>query len=555
MKRNWQPEELIEHWTLLPTELALLTKKTATNRLGIALLLKFYQYEGHFPASRAEIPTTAIRYVADQLQIDPERLGDYDFEGRTIKAHRALIRNFLGFREATVKDARALTDWLLTQVLAYDLKLESLTLAAQNHLRSLKIEPPTPERLERLVRSALRRFENHFCQATAQKLDPTVCSNLDKLLETATETTEPESPGDNPVATNSPSALAILKTDPGRLGLDSLTKEAAKLEQIRQLDLPSDLFHGISLKVLQTYRQRVAAEPPRELRRHPDSRRYILLAAFCWLRSQEITDNLVELLIQIVHRIGARAERRVDKELLDDFKKVSGKTGLLFKLAQAALDEPEGVVKEVIYPVVGEQTLTNLVREFKATGTAYSEKVYTVMRSSYSHHYRRMVPVLLNLLEFRSNNDVHRPVIEALTLLQKYADSRERYYAPDETVPLSGIVSPSFSELILESNIDGQIKINRINYELAVLQALRDGLRCKEIWVVGANRYRNPEEDLPNDFEQHREVYYQALQQTEDVEEFINSLQQQMQAALTQLDRGMPKNPAVQILTNNSTTK
>ena len=52
MKRNWQPEELIDHWTLLPSELALLTKKTATNRLGIALLLKYFQYEGHFPTSK-----------------------------------------------------------------------------------------------------------------------------------------------------------------------------------------------------------------------------------------------------------------------------------------------------------------------------------------------------------------------------------------------------------------------------------------------------------------------------------------------------------------------
>ena len=109
MKRNWQPEELIEHWTLLPTELALNTKKTATNRLGIALLLKFYQYQGHFPSSKTEIPPTVLTYVADQLQIDPNRLNNYDFDGRTIKAHRALIRHFLGFREATVKDAHTLT--------------------------------------------------------------------------------------------------------------------------------------------------------------------------------------------------------------------------------------------------------------------------------------------------------------------------------------------------------------------------------------------------------------------------------------------------------------
>ncbi len=35
-------------------------------------------------------------------------------------------------------------------------------------------------------------------------------------------------------------------------------------------------------------------------------------------------------------------------------------------------------------------------------------------------------------------------------------------------------------------------------------QALRDRLRCKEIWVVGADRWRNPDEDLPRDFEARR---------------------------------------------------
>lgn len=170
MKRNWQPEELIEHWTLLPTELALLTKKTDTNRLAVALFLKYFQYEGSFPTSKAEIPGDAIRYVAELLKISPERFNHYDWQGRTIKAHRALIRDFLGIVEVTVKDALDLTAWLETQVLVYDLKPESLNIAAKERLRSLKIEPPTPERLERIVRSAIRRFENTFFQQQSGKI-------------------------------------------------------------------------------------------------------------------------------------------------------------------------------------------------------------------------------------------------------------------------------------------------------------------------------------------------------------------------------------------------
>jgi len=43
----------------------------------------------------------------------------------------------------------------------------------------------------------------------------------------------------------------------------------------------------------------------------------------------------------------------------------------------------------------------------------------------------------------------------------------------------------------------GRLCVDRLKYELCVLQVLRGRLRCKEIWVVGANRYRNPDEDLP----------------------------------------------------------
>jgi len=95
---------------------------------------------------------------------------------------------------------------------------------------------------------------------------------------------------------------------------------------------------------------------------------------------------------------------------------------------------------------------------------------------------------------------------------------------------------------------DGQERINRVNYEISLLQALREQLRSKEIWVVGAKRYCNPEEDLPTDFEFQRENYYQALKQPLDPEAFITQLQQNLTLALTNLDQGMPKNVQVKLL-------
>jgi hypothetical protein len=57
----------------------------------------------------------------------------------------------------------------------------------------------------------------------------------------------------------------------------------------------------------------------------------------------------------------------------------------------------------------------------------------------------------------------------------------------------------------LFSNSTGEDRINRINYEISTLQVICDKLRCKEIWVPGSERYRNPDEDLPQDFKLRRE--------------------------------------------------
>lgn len=88
-----------------------------------------------------------------------------------------------------------------------------------------------------------------------------------------------------------------------------------------------------------------------------------LLACLCWTRVGEITDALIESFIGVVHRINARAERRVETGPLEDLRRVRGKQGLLFVIADAAVNRPEDAVRAAIYPVVGEQTLRDLVRE------------------------------------------------------------------------------------------------------------------------------------------------------------------------------------------------
>lgn len=548
MKRNWELEELIEHFTLMPQEMRLVGNKTSATRLGFVLLLKYFQYEGRFLNHRNEVPNIVVEYIAKQIGCDPELFPLYNWSGRVISYHRSQIRDFFGFREPTVENFNDVLKWLVEHVLTHNHDLEHVRNEVYRRFRELSVEPVTPDRIDQLIRSAIRTYDEQFFVSISQEIPQASIMKIDELIENVAAISElDEDDTDSDCL-----SFQDLKSDPGRVGLESILKEVSKLRVICNLDLPNAIFKKMPHKVLRKYRQRIATEDIRELRRHPEAIRYTLLSIFFYLRGMEITDNLVELLIQIIHRISVRAERKVDREVLNELKRVSGKNTILFNMAETALNNPDGVIRQVIYPVVGEETLRDLVKEFKHTGPAYIEKVHSVIRASYSSHYRRMVPEILSILDFRSNNEVHRPVINALNLIKNYNTTGHRYFPTYEPIPIDGVIRPMWRELIIEKDDRHQERINRINYEISALQALRDKLRCKEIWVVGANRYQNPDEDLPADFEQYREENYKALKRPLEADVFINDLKLVMKSALERLNIDMLKNPKVKITTNGN---
>lgn len=95
------------------------------------------------------------------------------------------------------------------------------------------------------------------------------------------------------------------------------------------------------------------------------------------------------------------------------------------------------------------------------------------IRNSYRSHYRQIVPSLLKALEFRSNNEMRQPVILALELVRRYADTKLRHFPLDEDVPLD-FVEPLWRDDVVEEDGKGRPRVNHITYEIATFNALRD---------------------------------------------------------------------------------
>jgi TnpA family transposase len=539
--------ELVGNWTLVGDELDQLSGRRGATKLGFALLLRFYALNGRFPTGRAEFPDQVVAYVARLVDVPAAELGLYEWDGRTIKDHRKDIRKYFGFRECSLTDSDKAAAWLAAEVCEKERQVDRVRAELLAHLREERIEPPARDRIRRIIGTALRQAEQTHTSRISSRIPAAAIPRLLALIAKSAD------PGDEPEDQVEDGALfgaaqavgvdafAVIREEPGNVSVKTIEREVFKLNAIRKVGLPDDLFADVAPKVLASWRARVAAEAPSHLRSHPHDIKMTLLAAYLYCRSREITDTLVDLLIATVHRINARADTKVTGDFVAELKRVSGKENILFKMTEAALGSPESRVEDVIYPAVpgGYRTLVQLLQEYKAKGTSYRQHKQRVFKASYTNHYRTGLIQILEVLEFGSTNTVHAPMVQALTLIKRYKaeqSNRIKCYALGENVPVEGIVPAELVELMYRADSTKRQRILRTVYECGVFQTLREKLRCKEIWVVGADRWRDPDDDLPKDFEDRRAENYAKLRKPLDPQAFVDQLRGEMDAELSALN-------------------
>jgi hypothetical protein len=215
--------------------------------------------------------------------------------------------------------------------------------------RTRQLEPPTPGQVDRLVASVLARGAESVAPRVAGRLDPAVLPRLLALVQTSDG--DPEATGgDAPAEFEDPNLLRWIKSSAGDVSLKTMLDEVGKLQAIRAIALPAGLFTDVAAKVVAEWRHLALIESPSYVRRRTEPGQAAILAALLVTRQQEITDQLVRLLISTVHRIGLRAEKKVFRQLAAEFTRVGGKENLLLKVADAALRRPDETVRQVVYP-------------------------------------------------------------------------------------------------------------------------------------------------------------------------------------------------------------
>lgn len=520
----------INEFNLTQEEIGFIKTRHSSKQLAFALLFKYYQKSHQFLNDLTKIPTYLINKVATQLNIPPIIC---EVPLRTYGNYISVIRKYFKTSFSRKAHYKELELWITNELLpTHYLAYEEIRQEAIQYLKAKGIESFKEKTMERVVLDAMNAFEHKLFEKLKNTLSSEDEAQLNGLLLPYKEGL---------------SYLGWVNKEINNPSLDSLLNLIEQLSILNRFNFDVAAIQKIPRKRIVHYSQAFTRLNPSDLKQMSDNKRCAYLLIHCYTRKEEIIDKTIDMFNRIIRNVIHKSEKRVVKKLINDVKKVYGKDTILFHIAEVCLEQPDGTIRDKIFPIVGQDKLKNIIDEYKKKGPKYQSLLHQQIRSSYATYYRRIVQPLLDNIVFRSNNSEHQPILNALTLIKKYFDSNKTYFPDNEDIPID-CLPDKWKKRIMDPNSN---KIKRICYEVYVLKKLADRIRCREIWIEGSFKHRNPDADLPKNFEENKEVYFDDLSLPLEGEVFIEQLKHRHVSALTALNDNIPKNTKVRISSQN----
>ncbi|WP_150466057.1 Tn3 family transposase [Francisella sp. SYW-2] len=507
-------------------EIELIKKRHHKNRLAFGVILYHYKTSNELIINITEIQQyPKFREISQFIECYkiPE-----DLPSKTIDNFCSTIRSFFKSSYSKKSHYDELAKFLSKFVLPIkELNNSELQAIAKEYLKDKKIDSFKDKILQRVIKDAINDYEKSLFENINNELSDEQKANFNGLLLTYKYDL---------------TYLGWINKDITNPSLESILTLIEILNLTNKVNIKVSSIVNLPRKRLEKYAESFTRFSPSDLKVMKDKQRIAHLAIYTYIRRQQIIDRIIDMFSKISKNIIHRSERRMVKKLISQIKKVYGKDTILFNIAEACLDNPDDTIRNKIFPIVGENKLNSIILEYKKKGPKYQNILHEQIRSSYARYYRRMIQPLLSSIILKSNNTNHQPIIEAVELIKKYFNSSKAYFPKDIEVPINFLPKKCQARII-----DNNGNIKRICYEVYVLKKLADRIRCREIWVEGSFLHRNPDYDLPKDFDASNPENYDNLSLPFDPEEFIKQLKENLSKTLEELNNNIKYNRKVRI--------
>jgi len=434
-----------EYFKLTTNDLAtIMGKKGVRNKLLFAVMLQYYKIKKAFPETHNTLVSYLSKLMADEIKTESCYFYELDVNNRTVTRFRQEIRAMFGYREATDTDGIHFINWLVSDLLPKMPQDHEIKSAFKVYYQLAKIEPFSDKREERYLDSAKNKFETHIFEKINHHLSPTDKKFIETLLNQRTDDKVNKKKRSKEINLNT-----LKKGIPGAK-LKHVQFALEKYDAIETIWLPESITAGLSRKVLLKYYDRIMAYSPSHINELDECSKYAMVAIFCHIRAELLADSLSDLFSKLVRKIKKSSENHVNKTAVKEIKRVEGKFDILLKLTETALDNPDGMIKDTIYPVVDIETLKRIKADLSQRGNWYKKQVRTKMRSLYSRGSRTELLNLLSLLKFNTRGDEDKALLSAINFIIKHRDTTGNIYKGDEQPPLTHVISNDWLGFVIE---------------------------------------------------------------------------------------------------------
>lgn len=521
----------LQDFTFSPQEITLIKTRQSTKQLTFALMLKCYQHGYDYISNLTKIPKKILNKVAASLGVRPNLV---KISARTYDDYLALIRKHLNISFSKKKHYQEVKEWIISVILPSKfLSHDEVKVLAVNYIKELGIEKFKDKTINRIIHEAFNTYERRLFQQLKTNIFPDQEALINGLLLTYKIGL---------------SYIGWINKDFNKPCLESMINIAEQLSLVNQFDFNLSALKFLPRKRIRYYSAAFTRLSPSDLRNMSDGSRCAHVLMYLYLRKQELTDLLIDMFQYLIKNVIHKSEQRIVKKLVKEITKVYGKDTILVDIAETCLEQPKGIIEEHIFPIASEDKLRKIIEEYKKKGAKYQTILHEKVKSSYASYYRRMIMPFLQSVTFRCNNKYHQPILDGLELIKKYFSSKTTYIPDDEHVPTSFLPDKWKKRITDEKN--GRIK--RVSYEVYLLKKLADRIKCREIWIEESFKHRDPDEDLPSNFEENQEEYFNDLSLPMDADQFIETLKAKVKNALQRLNDNIPYNQKVKISDKNN---
>ena len=524
------------------------TKSGERNQLAFGIMIAYFRTYVRFPSSEEKpISKRLLSSVASELGIEQSIIADFDWNSRTSERYRQDIRKYLGYRTANNDDVSMFTEYLITNILPHHHSNELLMEQTRLFFHKNKIELFKNKQLERYIISIKHQFEQKLFQKIFSSLSEDECYLIDQII---VQTEDVSTTTVTRTITTDIIELSELKKDIPGARLKNVNYAIDKINLLSKITLSDAVTSTVDRKLLLKYYDRIMALSPSNILEFSTTAKYATMAIFCHIRLQLMLDDLADTFIKLVKRMRSGAEKYVDTYIVKEVKRVDGKFDILEKLASIAVNNPKGTIEDKVYPEVSKEKLEELITDLQQRGKWYQQQVQCKIHSKYTHGNRTTLLSILQTFLFKEDHISYQPILTAIEFINKHwNDLDSEYYRINP--PIEDIISANWYRVVVQEDKD-VVRINKYYYELAVLEELKCLLSFKGIWIKRSYRYRNPNEDIPKDFEQKRISYYRYIGLPFNAKKFTAKLKNSLKESLENLNINIPNNHLVKIKESTS---